>query len=174
MEEHLSAAKEWLDREDSVCRDDRAKRLAWIASAFPACEYQFFPGGWMAKYLFEEARYCFVYGQFLATIVLGCAYMERTLAAMLYGAGRDDLERASASKLFEEALKSGWLSAEESVYLERARNIRNPVVHFRQPGHEDTIERRSVTGNQPSYSIFEDEARQVMATVLKLMTRNTV
>ena len=50
--------------------------------------------GMMAKYLFEETRYCFVYGQYLAVIsVLGMALVERTLAAEFYASGRDDLER---------------------------------------------------------------------------------
>ena len=45
----------------------------------------------MAKFLFEETRYCFAYGQYLAVIVLGVAFIERTLAAEFYASGRNDL-----------------------------------------------------------------------------------
>lgn len=50
-------AKSWLDREDSKCSADRRARLEWVASLAPEAEYLTFPGGWVAKYLFEEARY---------------------------------------------------------------------------------------------------------------------
>lgn len=106
---HNSECKAWLEREDELCREDRRARLSWLADLMPACEYVTFPGGWMAKHLFEEARYCFAYGQFLATIVLGMAYVERTLAALFYGAGRSDLENASISKLLREAVEHGCL-----------------------------------------------------------------
>ena len=76
--------EEWLTREDKACYPDRLARLHWLSGMAPKSEFWSFPGGLVAKYLFEEARYCFVYGQFLATIVLGIAYIERTLAALLY------------------------------------------------------------------------------------------
>jgi len=64
---------EWLEHEESACREGRLERLSWLAQLMPQIEYRLFPGGWMAKQLFEETRYCFVYGQFLAAIVLGMA-----------------------------------------------------------------------------------------------------
>lgn len=103
-------------------------------------EYLTFPGGWMAKHLFEEARYCFVYGQFLAAIVLGMAYSEHTLAALLYGGGRSDLERANISALLREAVRLAWLSEAEFKNLDHARALRNPVARFRQPLSGDTVE----------------------------------
>src|SRR5437773_2713842 len=83
----------------------------------------------------EETRYCFVYGQFLAVIVLGVAFVERALAAEFYSSGRDDLERENISVLLREARHAGWLNAAEYSALDRARQIRNPVTHFRRPGH---------------------------------------
>ena len=100
----------WLLNEDTVCREDRLARLTWLASMLPPADYLTFPGGSMAKLLFEEMRYCFAYGQFLATITLGFAYIERTLAAKFFAAGRADLERAGIMKLLQEARLHGVLS----------------------------------------------------------------
>ena len=143
--------EEWLTREDEVCHIERLTRLQWLSSMTPQAEYWQFPGGLLAKYLFEEARYCFVYGQFLATIVLGIAYMERTLAALFYGTGRDDLERASLTRLLKEALNHGWVSQREHANLQHARQIRNLVTHYRKPGGDETIEYRAVMGNELPY-----------------------
>jgi len=174
MADHLQQAQQWLDREDLECRQGRIERLVWLASVLPSAEFLTFPGGWMAKHLYEEARYCFVYAQFLAAIVLGFAFVEHTLAAMFYASGRNDLERAPASSLLQEAVSIGWLTPEEHAWLERERESRNPVTHFRKPLHEDTVEYRSVTLNELPYSILEEDARHVMVAAMGLLAKGAV
>jgi hypothetical protein len=171
---HRAEAEAWLEKEDKVCREGRLERLDWVAGLMPVAEYLTFPGGWMAKHLFEEARYCFVYGQFLATIVLGMAYVECALAALLYGGGRSDLERASISDLLREAVRNGWLSQQEFKSLDHARTLRNPITHFRRPGNEDTIESRSVTLKELPYSMIEEDARHVMVAAFRVLAHQTV
>lgn len=167
-----SQAQAWLEREDSLCREDRLARLEWLAGLIPPAEHLLFPGGWIAKYLFEEARSCFVYGQFMAATVLGIAYIEHTLAALLYATGRSDLKRANFSALLREAADLGWLDKTESDNLDRARSVRNPITHFRRPGYQDTIEYRSVIQNEMPYSILEEDARHVMRAVFRLLSKN--
>ena len=174
MKHHREHAERWLDRENRTCRQDRVDRLVWLASVLPQADYYTFPGGWMAKHLYEEARYSFVYAQFLAAIVLGFAFIEHTLAAMFYAAGRNDLERAGPSVLFREAIAAGWLSAEEHDWLDRARKLRNPVTHFRAPLGEDTIEYRSVTEQEVPYAILEENARRVLTAVMRLVAKGAV
>ncbi len=171
---HGLEARTWLEREDRTCREDRLARLNWLTGLMSEGEYLTFPGGWMARHLFEEARYSFVYGQFLAAIVLGMAYAEHTLAALLYGGGRSDLERANISVLLREAVKLAWLSEAEFKNLDHARALRNPVAHFRQPLSGDTVEYRSATLNEPPYSILEEDARHVMQVVFRLLARQAV
>ena len=174
MDDFREQAQQWLEREDVECRQGRIDRLVWLASELPGVEYLTFPGGWMAKHLYEEARYCFVYAQFLAAIVLGFAFVERTLAAMFYAAGRNDLETVGASVLFREAVALGWLSQEEHDWLERARKLRNPVTHFRRALHQDTIEYRSVTEQKLAYAIVEEDARHVMLACMRLLAKAAV
>ncbi len=166
------SSEEWLTREDSICRDDRLARLDWLARKMTHTDYLTFPGGLISKYLFEEARYCFVYGQFLAVIVLGLSYIEHTLAALFYRAGRNDLERATISTLLQEARNNGWVTQAEFDKLQRAREVRNPVTHFRRPLHDETVEYRAVTQDELPYTIVEEDARYVMETVLHLLGKN--
>ena len=164
--------QKWLSNEDKVCYEDRLKRLTWIAQRMPPGEYIAFIGGGMAHYLFEETRYCFVYGQFLASIVLGLGFIEHSLASSFYTAGRDDLERASIKKLLHEAFANNWISENELKSLERARKIRNPITHFRKPGYKDTIEWRVVNVQDHPYKIIEEDAYHVMETIFHLMSTN--
>jgi hypothetical protein len=167
-------AEEWLTREDKVCRQDRLKRLDWLTTRSPDAKYWMFPGGQMSKYLFEEARYCFVYGQFLATVVMGLSFIEHTLAGLFYASGRNDLERAGVSTLLEEALKSGLIDQIEFANLQRAREVRNPIAHFRRPSHSETIGYRMVIENESLYTIIEEDAKHVMETVLNLLGKNAI
>jgi hypothetical protein len=166
--------KEWLTREDKVCRKDRLARLDWLVSRTPDGEYWTFWGGQISKFLFEEARYCFVYGQFLATIVMGLSFIEHTIASYFYASGRNDLERANISALLLEALKDGLIDQKEFNNLQHAREVRNPITHFRKPGNIDTIEYRMVVQNELPDTIIEDDARHVMEIVLHLLSKQTV
>jgi hypothetical protein len=174
MQETNNSAEEWLSREDSVTRDDRVARLNSLIRQMPKAEYLTFPGGMIAKSLFEEARYCFVYGQFLATIVLGLSYIEHTLAALFYASGRNDLERASMSILLREALSEGWISQDEFENLDHAREVRNPITHFRKPLHSDTVEYQAVNQNELPYTIIEADARHVMETALHIVDKHAI
>ena len=176
MTEHSqeNEAAQWLTCEDETCHAARVERLRWLAGELPKAEHLRFPGGLMAKSLFEETRYCFVYGQYLAVVVLGMAFVERTLAAEFYAAGRNDLERASISKLLQEARSADWLSEAEYEAFDRARRIRNPVTHFRRPGHCENVERRMVDEDEYPYTVLEQDARTIAAAVMHIVGRNAV
>ena len=164
-------SEEWITQEDERCRTDRIARLNWLVSITPPDEMWVFHGAPITKYLFEEARYSYIYAQFLATIVLGFAFIEHTLAALFYASGRDDLERANVSLLLKEALNCDWLTQDEFDKLDQAKKTRNPVTHFRKPLNEDTIEFRSVINNEIHYAIIEEDARNVLKSVFHLLKR---
>lgn len=170
----MSTSAEWLRDEDSTCFDDRLSRLEWLAANSPRAEYWGFPGGLHAKALFEEARYCFVYAQFLATILLGLAYIEMTLAALLYGGGRSDLERARLSSLLAAAHAEGVIGSSAYQDLDRIRENRNAYAHFRRPLHQDSLEHRAVVADAEPYEVIEQDATTVMAAALRMVAGNAI
>ena len=169
-----SDARNWLEREDEAARPGRQERLHWIVEHYPAAEGFFLSGGWLAKQLLEEAKYCFVYGQYVAAAILGVAFVERVLASQFYGAGRDDLERAGGRDLLQEALRCGWLAQPDFDRFDRMRRLRNPLVHFRAPLVRDTIEFRAVSGNTDPEHIVEGDAREVLEGVLRVLEKVAV
>ena len=162
-------AKEWLRNEDTDCYQERVARLEWLISKSPDQVTWLFHGGLLSKYLFEEARYCFVYGQFLSTIILGFSFIEHTLASLFYAAGQDKMERTRAIVLFRKALEQHLINKEEFNHLDRIREFRNPIVHFRRPGDEDRIEYKSVLQSEHPYDLLEEEAQFVMRIILRLL-----
>lgn len=165
-------AQQWLEAEDKGCREARLARLDWLAERVPKSNFLTFPGGWLAKRLFEEARYCFVYGQFLAASLLGFAFIERTLAALLYAAGRDDMERAGPSRLISEAYALGWLNEAQRESLDHVRRLRNLTAHFRKPLERGTVEHRSVVEGEDPYVVTAEDASIVMKVAFALVGRN--
>jgi len=164
----------WLSREDVVCRQDRIARLQWLASTLPSAEHLTFPGGLMSKLLFEEMRYCFAYGQFLATIMLGLGYIEHTLAGKFFAEGRNDLERAGIATLLREARDRGMLSDDEADRLDRIRRTRNPVTHFRRPLADDSIGLRSLQESEHWYELLERDAQAVVRAAMKVLRKDAV
>lgn len=163
--------EKWLDREDVVARNGRLERLKWMSNQMPKVNWMIFGCGPTSKYLFEEARYSFAYGQFLASIMLGMAFIELSLAGAFYGSGRNDLQKTGIADLTKEALNYGWLNKDEFEALNRIRKLRNPITHFRPPGHDERIETRAYMEKTDDYDLIERDAYQVMQTLFKLFTK---
>lgn len=161
----------WIKKEDEKCYQDRLDRLQWLLNITPVSDKWLFHGGWLSKYLFEEARNCFVYGQFIATIVLGFSFIEHSIASILYGSGQNNIRRSRADNLLEEARQQGLLDETEYQRLEHIRKLRNPIVHFRQPGDYERVEYKAVLADDHPYVILENDARYVMSIVLRLITK---
>jgi hypothetical protein len=167
-------AEDWIVREDSVAHQDRVSRLQWLLDQTPENKFWLFHGGLLSHELFEQTRYCFVYGQSLATIILGLSFIEHTLAALFYASGRNDLERANISVLIEKAFEGGWIDHEEAMVLDQARMIRNTLTHFRKPGDDSSLEKRTFGDPEEVGIPFESNARQIMLIVFRILARFSV
>ena len=170
----ITESAEWLNAEDASCFDDRVSRLRWVAGNDPRTDYWAFHGGSITKSLFEESRYCFVYGQFLAATLLGLAYIEHTLAALFHASGRNDLKRAGFAKLIAEAYSVNLIDAEELENLRRIGAKRNAYAHFRPPGYKDGLERRSICEDEAPYWIIEKDAVDVIAAALRMVCKASI
>ena len=93
---------------------------------------------------------------------MGLAYIERTLAAHFYAAGRSDLQRATLRDLLGEAQSHGLIDRDQLEGLERIRQIRNAYAHFRRPGYEDAVEYRAIVDDESLYGIVEQDATAVV------------
>jgi len=164
-------AVQWLDNEDKVEREARLERLRWLASLMPKVDWMVYGTGPISKHLFDEARYCFAYGQYLSSIILGLAFVEVSLAGAFYAAGRNGLERAGIATLSKEALNCGWLSQADYDAIEQVREYRNPITHFRPPGHNERVEARAFHERVATCEVIERDARKVMQTVFHLLLK---
>jgi hypothetical protein len=165
----MTRATAWVIDEDSRTHEVRIARLDWVASLYPSIDFATFPGGLTARLLFEEMRYCFVYGQFMSSILTGFAYFERTLAGSFYASGRTELERASLQVLLREGFTAGLISERDFEAVDRIRQNRNPVAHFRAPLDGNSIEARAFSSRQDLYGLLECDARIILQCAFDLL-----
>ncbi len=174
IEDASLTAEEWLARENSLDHEARISRLKWLAERIPQVDPWIFHDGIASRVLFEEARYCFVFGQYVAVIVLGVAFLERSLAARINGVGENALERAHLPELLPIAQERGWLTAEECARIDTLRGMRNPLIHFRGPGDLSRFEWKAVLRNVAPYTVFEEDARAVLEATLHYVERSAI
>ena len=103
------------------------------------------------------------------------AFVERILAAEFYAtSGRNDLERAGGQKLLREARQCGWITDAEFDQLDRVRQLRHSMVHFRRPIGAETVERRAGQQECHQEQIIEDDARGILAAVFGILAKKAI
>jgi len=155
----LSPAK-WLEAEDTQQRAARSARLEWVREKMPKADRMVAGCGPISNYQLKEAQYCYVYGQFLAAIVLGLAFLENSLAGALRCVGQEGLPKKGVGEMAKDALRRGWLTEPDYNTLERVRRLRNSVTHFREPGNFERIEARACREQSDENAVFETDARE--------------
>ncbi len=164
-------AHEWIAHEDEVSAEARIERLDWLIDHTSSGENWLLRGGQLAWQLFEETRCCFVYGQDLACVLLSLAFIEVSLAAQFYAAGRDEFERASIKEILEEARKALWISDAEFELFDKIRKLRNPVAHFRSPGHPEGLVGRSFKDGVSEAQIMESDAKLAISAIFHIILK---
>jgi len=155
---------------DERSREGRARRMKFINDELPK-GHLLLIGGEYTMHVLEEAKWCFVNGFYIATVLLSQVALEYILGGIFYMAGRDDLKRASFSKLLNEALAERFISEEEFKSLTKIPKVRNPYTHYRTAIDEESISmRRLEEGKQPE-EIFYNDAKMVLRTVFRLLKR---
>lgn len=162
---------EWLRKEDEVSRSFRVERLRWLIHRFGEPKDFFLPGGLISFPAFEEARLCYLNGQYIGCVILSQVIVEHILGGMFAMAGRDDLQRAPFHSLLCEALSVGIITADEYEDFDALRTIRNPYSHPRSPSDDHAIGRRMLEENVHVYDLFKEDARTALATVFGLLGR---
>jgi hypothetical protein len=137
FKQRLIEALKWFDEQ---YRDDKAERLIWL-SQFQA-EFGLIASDRLEPLsLLEEARVCFVNGNFIAALLVATSYIEQIIVSELVdqsiGGPRDTLQKAietaRSAKLFAPKLLDG---------ADQLRLIRNPFVHRKPDGYVHSLTAR--------------------------------
>lgn len=77
----------------------------------------------------EELKRSYLYGNFMATVLLAQAFVEQSLGGSYALAGKDHIVKKGFGNLIEAARDDGWITPDVADALQRLRKMRNPYMH---------------------------------------------
>ena len=109
-------------------------------------------GGETSFALWREARWSFIHGNFVATVLLCQGLAENLLASfLLAGLPFEDLpKRVAFAETLKRCVGRSILSEIDAADLKRLMGLRNPLSHFRDLDDETNLSRRVLSTFEPA------------------------
>jgi len=152
-----------LDRTDKSSRPMRAARIRWLSKAIP--KNVAFGMPMETFYVFEEAKASYVYGNFVAAIVLSASFVEHWFIASLEMRGYKKEASVGLAASIKVARAKNLANPVLLNKVDRLRLIRNPFVHLKPHDHEYTLVQRSLKNKIHPGSQLEIDAREALLTM---------
>jgi hypothetical protein len=152
-----------LEGGDRATLPTRAERVRWLEAVVPR-RYGF-AMPLETFYVFEEAKASFVYGQFVATVLLAASFAEHWLTASLSSRGfTKDASRGLAASVA--CARSNRLINEKLLEkVDRLRLIRNPFVHLKSFEHKHGISQRFFRQRLHPKQVLEQDAKDALVAM---------
>lgn len=147
-----------LERHELQSVPERAERIRWLDEVMPQGAGYLMP---MQSYkVFQEAKDCFVYGQYVATIVLSAAFVEHWLAGLLQAsADSRAVSKAGLEAIVKYCRANELLPAVICDKVDHVRKVRNPFVHLKSGDHEHALGPRMMRQGLDPDAILEADAK---------------
>lgn len=157
--QNLIDALKWFDENTRV---ERAKRIDWASSLYQSPGLV--SGEVVPLHMMEEARVCFVNGQYMATVLCATSVVEHLLVAESEGAltGKPTL-----GKSIDAAEKSHVYAAAMIKDLRELNELRNPLAHRRDVSDLSTLANRYLAKQVHPDSIKEQDARRSLEVMYR-------
>lgn len=107
----------------------RIERYRFIWREFGPPADMLLLGGIPSMFAIEELKRSYVYGNFMATVLLAQAFVEHSLAAPYSMSGDDKIASKGFAELIDTACQDGIITTELAQSLHNIRRMRNPYSH---------------------------------------------
>lgn len=156
-----------LEKYDKDTFEERLERLVFINKIFPK-EF-----GILADpetvYVFGEAKMAFVNGEFISTILLSQAFIERKLQLHYHSLGLDSIAYRGLKAILTHAKKNNILHCYLIKRIDLLRKKRNPFSHVKPSNHEFNLTQRSMADIKSDkkfrepFEIMTDDAKEAIS-----------
>lgn len=167
IEKQLDPEVQDLMEYDSLTFDERLKRLKRINKIYPFGQKIF--GSDESFRIFNEAIQTYVSGQFIATIILSQAFIERRFQEYFHIRLDDKKSKYTLSNLLKEFKDSGIIDDYFIDKIDKIRLKRNPFTHHREPLHKDTLMARSFEAKTNPDLLLEKDAKEALEMMLTMI-----
>jgi hypothetical protein len=166
---------DYLKNQDELSINDRAKRLKFLVETFGEPKYLAIPE--MTYYYLDEARLCYLNGNYVACVLIVQASIEDILR-YLHLFSYDERIRKSAKKanfnyLIEKSLEYGLIKQKEAECMHKTRRIRNPYVHTKTHEHPQSLIKRKLESDfkKNTEDLMKEDAEYAIICFFNLIKR---
>lgn len=142
---------------------ERAERIRWLSKVMPENGSYMMPLASMK--VFQEAKDCFIYGQYVATVVLAASFSEHWLGGILVARGAQKVAAQGLAAIVEHCRENDLLPAVLCGKVDTLRKIRNPFVHLKSFDHPHGLGQRMLKQRTHPDSILENDAREALVAM---------
>jgi len=152
-----------IERHDKSEAPERATRIRWLNSVMP--RESSFAMQVESYMVFSDAKDAFIYGQYVATILLASSFVEHWLGAIVAANGSVKVQRNGLAAIISYCREQCLLPAALCSRADSLRKIRNPFVHLKSFDHPDTVTQRSIEQQRNPFELLEPDARDSLITM---------
>jgi hypothetical protein len=147
---------------EAATLDYRVERGIFLWAEFGPPADAFLISGIASMFALDELKRSFIYGNFMATVMLCQAFAEHSLGAMYSLSGNDAIAKKGFKALIEQALKDGHIPATLAATLHALRTMRNPYSHS---NYQSYLNRLCAARAAPEDLVVEDAKAAICAVV---------
>lgn len=163
IENNKDSARNELEYFDKNTFSHRLKRLKHINKIYPFGTHIF--GSEESSIIFKETLNNYIFGNFTSVIILSLSFIERRIQEY-YNLRFDKRYKSNLNTLLREMEKEDFIDKYFIDRINKLRKYRNPLVHFRDPNHEDSLEFRSIESKKLRYELLERDAKESLDLML--------
>ncbi|HWR73125.1 MAG TPA: hypothetical protein VN604_08135 [Nitrospirota bacterium] len=152
-----------VERADKRSVPFRAARIRWLTQVIPKNMGFMMP--METFYVFEEAKASYVYGNFVAAIILAASFVEHWFAAGLGMRGYEKEASRGLAASIKVAREKNLVDPALLNMVDRLRLIRNPFVHLKPFEHKHNIGQRSLKQRIHPEAKLESDAQEALITM---------
>jgi hypothetical protein len=147
----------------------RVERGSFLWAEFGPPADAFLISGIPSMFALDELKRSFIYGNFMATVMLCQAFAEMSLGGMYSLSGNDTIAKKGFKALIEQASTDGHIPATLAAKLHALRTVRNPYLHSNYQGY---LNRLRDARSAPEDLVVED-AKEAIRTVVDYLRHNS-
>lgn len=155
-----------LERLDRAQVSVRAERVRWLSKVIPRNVGFLMP--METSYVFGEAKSAYVYGHFVATVVLAAAFVEHWFAAKLDSLGYGKDADQGLARAVEVARVNNLVDPKVLDRIDHLRLIRNPFVHLKPFDHKYNLAQRIFRKRANPDDLLPNDAQDAILTMYEV------
>lgn len=166
---NVDSAEEELRNYDTQSFKERLKRLRSINQIFPFGRREY--GSDESFRIFDEAVHSYIFGQYVATIILAQAFIERRFQEYFHIRLDDKRAKYTLGKFIKEFKGTDFLPDFILDKIDKIRLKRNPFVHHRMPLQKDTLMARAFNSETHPDELLHNDAKDALEVMFHMVQR---